>query len=106
MDMSRQHELAVLLAKLRREGRQQSGLDESLVPPDKETAYRIARMVEEALGWEVAGWKIAAMNRRLQQQLRTDAPIYGRVFGTLKSSPATVEHARQCSPIPEVEYQA
>jgi 2-keto-4-pentenoate hydratase len=106
MDMSRQHELAVLLAKLRREGRQQSGLDESLVPPDKETAYRIARMVEEALGWEVAGWKIAAMNRRLQQQLRTDAPIYGRVFGTLKASPATVEHARQCSPIPEVEYQA
>jgi 2-keto-4-pentenoate hydratase len=38
--------------------------------------------------------------------LRTDSPIYGRVFGALKSSPATVEHAKQCGPIPEVEYQA
>jgi 2-keto-4-pentenoate hydratase len=100
------HELAVLLAKLRRGGQQQSGLDERLVPPDKATAYRIARMVEEELDCEVVGWKIAAMNEGLQRQLRTDSPIYGRVFGALKSSPATVEHAKQCSPIPEVEYQA
>jgi 2-keto-4-pentenoate hydratase len=101
-----QHELAILLATLRREGRQQSGLDARLVPPDKETAYRIARMVEEELGWQVTGWKIAAMNETLQRQLRTNSPIYGRVFGGLKPSPATVEHAKQCSPIPEVEYQA
>jgi 2-keto-4-pentenoate hydratase len=63
-------------------------------------------MVEEELGWDVVGWKIAAMNKGLQRQLRTDAPIYGRVFRNLKPSPATVEHAKQCSPIPEVEYQA
>jgi 2-keto-4-pentenoate hydratase len=106
MDASRQHELACLLATLRREGRQQSGLDERLVPPDKEIAYRVARMVAEELGWEVVGWKIAAMKQGMQRQLRTDSPIYGRVFRSVKMSPATVEHAKQCSPIPEVEYQA
>jgi 2-keto-4-pentenoate hydratase len=101
MDACRQHELACLLATLRREGRQQSGLDERLVPPDKEIAYRVARMVEEELGWEVVGWKIAAMKQEMQRQLRTDSPIYGRVFRSVKMSPATVEHAKQCSPIPE-----
>ncbi|UPK39843.1 fumarylacetoacetate hydrolase family protein [Bradyrhizobium sp. 186] len=105
--MSRQRELARHLATLRREARQQSGLDEGLVPPDADTAYRIAEMVEEELGWEVVGWKIAGMKPELQRQLRTTSPIYGRVFAPLiQSSPASVEHARQCSPIPEVEYQA
>lgn len=106
MDISRQRELARRLATLRREGRQQSGLEEHLVPPDAETAYRVARMVEEELGWEVVGWKIAGMKAELQKQLRTSSPIYGRVLVPLLPSPARVEHARQCSPIPEVEYQA
>jgi 2-keto-4-pentenoate hydratase len=107
MEIALQRELARLLAMLRREGRQQSGLDPRLVPPDNATAHRVAAMVEEELGWEVAGWKIAAMKEGLQRQLRTDAPIYGRVFAPLiVESPARVEHAKVCSPIPEVEYQA
>ena len=107
MDTKAQRDLARLLASLRREGRQQSGLEARLVPPDKDTAYRIARMVEEELGWQVAGWKIAAAKEEMQKQLRTDSPIYGRVFAPgLKASPASVEHARQLSPIPEVEYVA
>jgi 2-keto-4-pentenoate hydratase len=107
MDARQQRALARLLADLRREGRQQSGLAADLVPPDKETAYRIARLVEDELGWEVAGWKIAAMKEEMQKALRTDAPIYGRVFAPqVRPSPVTVEHARQLSPIPEVEYQA
>ncbi|WP_314950432.1 2-keto-4-pentenoate hydratase [Bradyrhizobium cosmicum] len=107
MDLSRQLELARHLANLRREGRQQSGLAERLVPPDAETAYRVAQMVEEELGWDVVGWKIAGMKPGLQRQLRISTPIYGRVFAPLiKSSPARVEHIKQCSPIPEVEYQA
>jgi 2-oxo-hept-3-ene-1,7-dioate hydratase len=107
MDTARQRELAKRLAELRCEGRQQSGLAEQLVPPDKETAYRVARLVEEELGWEVGGWKIAAMKAELQRELRTDSPIYGRVYAQLiKPSPVSVEHAKQCSPIPEVEYQA
>jgi len=100
-----QRDLASLLAGLRRESRQQSGLDATLVPPDEETAYRVARLVEEELGLPVVGWKIAAMKEEMQRQLRTDSPIYGRVYRRL-ASPATVEFARQCSPIPEVEYQA
>ncbi|HJQ61093.1 MAG TPA: fumarylacetoacetate hydrolase family protein [Vineibacter sp.] len=107
MDKTRQRELARLLADLRREGRQQSGLDPRLVPPDNDTAYRVAHLVEEELGWAVAGWKIAAMKAEMQQALRTNAPIYGRVYApNIRPSPVTVEHARQCSPIPEVEYQA
>jgi 2-keto-4-pentenoate hydratase len=107
MQPSHQRELAALLATLRREGRQQSGLDPRLVPPDKETAYRVAQMVAEELGWPVAGWKIAAAKEEMQKALRTDSPIYGRVFAPMvKASPVTVARAKLCSPIPEVEYQA
>ncbi len=64
-------------------------------------------MVEEELGWQVAGWKIAAAKEEMQKQLRTDSPIYGRVFSPrLLPSPASVEHAHQLSPIPEVEFMA
>lgn len=107
MDGPRQRELVQLLSALRRDGRQQSGLDPRLVPPDNATAYQIARAVAEQLGWEVAGWKIAAAKEEMQKALRTDSPIYGRVFAPMvKSSPVSVEHATLCSPIPEVEYQA
>lgn len=107
MDTNAQRDLARLLATLRRDGRQQSGLEARLVPADKEMAYRIARMVEEELGRAVAGWKIAAAKEEMQRALRTDSPIYGRVFAPdVKPSPTSVEHARQCSPIPEVEYMA
>ena len=107
MDPSAQRELARLLAELRRDGRQQSGLDPRLVPPDKAAAYRIAAMVAEERGWTVGGWKIAAMKEEMQKALRTDSPIYGRVFSQfVKPSPVTVVHAELASPIPEVEYQA
>ena len=106
MDMSLQRELSQLLAALRREGRQVSGLEPRLVPPDKATAYNVAQMVAEELGWAVAGWKIAAMKREMQEALRTDSPIYGRVFAPMvKASPLRVAHSTLCSPIPEVEYQ-
>ena len=105
MDLAAQRELARLLASLRRDGRQQSGLDARLVPPDKTTAYRVASMVADELGWTVGGWKIAAMKEEMQQALRTDSPIYGRVF-FIEPTPFTVKHASLASPIPEVEYQA
>lgn len=107
MDVATQRELAKLLADLRRSGRQQSGLDLRLVPPDPATAYRVAALVEEELGWPVTGWKIAAFKEEMQKELRTDSPIYGRVFAPLvKPSPVTFERAKLASPIPEVEYQA
>ena len=79
MDSATQRELARLLASLRRDCRQQSGLDARLVPPDPATAYRVAGLVAEELGWPVLGWKIAAFKAEMQQALRTDSPIYGRL---------------------------
>lgn len=106
MNPEDQRDLAQLLAGLRRDKRRQSGLDPRLTPPDTATAYRIARMVEDELGWQVGGWKIAAFKKAMQQELRTNAPIYGRVYAQMiKPSPVTVVLAEQCSPIPEVEYQ-
>ena len=105
--MNRERELAERLADLRREGKQQSGLAADLVPSDLDAAYRVAGLVEEALGWEVVGWKIAATNAEMQRALRTDRPIYGRVYApNIRPSPAAFEHARLCSPIPEAEFQA
>ena len=75
------------------------------MPPDAATAYRVAGLVAEELGWPVLGWKIAAFKEEMQQALRTDSPIYGRTF-FVKETPVTVVHARLASPIPEVEYQA
>ena len=93
MDLTAQRELARLLASLRREHRGQSGLASSLMPPDKATAYRIAGMVAEELGWPVLGWKIAAMKEEMQLALRTDSPIYGRVYFTAET-PYSAEHAK------------
>jgi hypothetical protein len=99
MDATSQRELARLLAQLRRDGRQQSGLDSRLVPPDKATAYRIAGMVAGELGWPVLGWKIAAAKEEMQKALRTDSPIYGRTF-FLRETPATFVHAQLVSRFP------
>lgn len=105
MDVSTQRELARLLADLRRHGKQRSGLDARLVPPDADTAYRVAGLVAEELGWVVGGWKIAAFKVEMQRQLRTNSPIYGRTY-FVEPTPYEVAHAELCSPIPEVEYQA
>lgn len=45
MNQTDQREIVQLLAALRREGRQQSGLDARLVPPSKTSAYQIAGLV-------------------------------------------------------------
>ena len=98
--------LAKHLATLRLERRQQSGLRHDWIPADVPSAYRVAQSVASELGWPVVGWKIAATNTTMQKALRTDRPIYGRVFApNMYASPARVVHVEQLSPIPEVEYQ-
>lgn len=105
MQSNPEDELADLLASLRREGRQQSGLDPALVPRDEATAYRIAASVAAKLGWQTGGWKIAANKPELQRRLRTTAPIYGRVFSRfIQESPASFETSRLSHPIAECEY--
>ena len=73
MDSAAKQELVTQLAELRRNSHQQSGLDPALVPPNVDTAYEIAAMVADELGWEVVGWKIAATNKKMQAALRSDA---------------------------------
>ena len=97
--------LVRLLADLRRDRRQQSGLDPALVPPDEAAAYRIAARVAAELGWTVGGWKIAAIKPEMQLALRTHAPIYGRVFRQfVTESPATLPGPKLLRPITECEY--
>ena len=97
--------LADLLAGLRRDGRQQSGLPAALVPPDHDTAYRVAAEVAQRLAWPHAGWKIAATKPAMQQALRTNSPIYGRVFAQcVRIAPATLSMAELVNPIVECEY--
>ena len=72
LEIKYQRELAKLLAGLRKERQQQSGLNVNLIPPTRADAYRVAFLVEQELGWEVSGWKIAATNMEMQQALRTD----------------------------------
>ncbi len=105
MQSNAEDELAALLATLRREQRQRSGLDPAFVPPDEATAYRIAHKVADRLGWEIGGWKIAANKPDMQRRLRTSAPIYGRVFSQfIHESPTSFDTARLSHPIAECEY--
>jgi 2-keto-4-pentenoate hydratase len=97
--------LVTLLAQLRRERRQRSGLDAALVPPDADAAYRIAARVEAELGWRRLGWKIAATRPEMQRALRATSPIYGRVYEPfLLASPAAMDFAPLLHPLPECEY--
>ena len=106
MEKKYQRALATLLARLRKNNIQQSGLKKELIPPTKVDAYRVAHLVEQELGWTVNGWKIAATNIEMRQALRTDTPIYGRVYSQfIKESPFTVDFDGLSSPIPEAEYQ-
>ncbi|MEM7253929.1 MAG: fumarylacetoacetate hydrolase family protein [Pseudomonadota bacterium] len=105
MNEGDRQELVALLSALRRDGRQQSGLEARLVPPDVQVAYEVAGLVAQRLGWDVVGWKIAAFKPEMQRALRASAPIYGRVFAPhTYPSPHTVRFDTQCSPIPEAEF--
>lgn len=101
------NELAALLAQLRREKRQQSGLDAHLMPTDTAAAYLTAGLVAHELGWTVGGWKITATKAEMQRALRTDSPIYGRVYEQfISQSPMTLSRKDLLHPIVEVEYAA
>ena len=99
--------LAALLARLRLENRQQSGLATDLVPPDISSAYRIAREVSRRLGWAIGGWKIAAFKPEMQRRLRAGAPIYGPVYEQhIVSSGALLAGRPLLHPLVEVELVA
>ncbi len=98
-------ELVALLARLRRENRQQAGLNPKLAPPDVESGLCAAADVAAALGWRVGGWKIAAMKAEMQRALRTDAPILGRVYEQfVVQGPAAFASRKLLDPLAEIEF--
>jgi 2-keto-4-pentenoate hydratase len=102
---SRLHELADLLAGARRDARQIAQLDPALVPATTGDAYRVNSEVEERLGWEQLGWKIAATTEAVRQKLKTDGPIYGRTFRRFQcESPGRLHHAELLDPLVECEF--
>src|SRR6266481_3790068 len=105
MDTSATQQLVNLLAKLRREGRQQSGLEERLVPADNAAAYSMAFLVAQALGWKIGGWKVGATKAEMQRALRATAPTYGPVYQQhILAAPAILTHKTLLSPVVEAEY--
>jgi 2-keto-4-pentenoate hydratase len=107
MGYSMNDELAVLLASLRREPRQQSGLEGRLVPQDTAAAYRISGLVGRELGWALGGWKTGAMKEEMQRALRTSEPVYGPVYARfVHSNPASLSMRNLLGPVLEVEYVA
>ncbi len=95
--------LADLLARARREQQYVPGLPPELVPPDRRAAYHDA--VAQALGWQPAGWKVAATSANMQRRLRSPEPIYGRVFRQfIVDSPYVLEHGPLLNPLTECEF--
>lgn len=97
--------LAELLATARREGHNAAPLTPELVPADRPAAYRVAERVSQLLGWEHGGWKVAATTPDMQARLRSDQPIYGRVFKQfIVDSPFSIRFADLITPLVECEF--
>ena len=97
--------LADILTDARRNEHYVPGLTPELVPPDRQTAYRVQDAVSKALGWEPAGWKVAATTPDMQRRLRSAEPIYGRVFKQfIVKSPFEFSLVRLLNPLTECEF--
>ena len=106
MDETMARRASELLVRNWREGTVIDALPAPLRPADRAEGYAIQALLEHAGAGAPRGWKIAATNEEMRRALRTDSPIYGRVYaGCIASSPYRVARATLCSPIPEVEYQ-
>lgn len=101
-------ELAALLARARRDGRQlREPLPPALVPPDAGAAYAVNAEVAGLLGWEPLGWKIAGTAEAVRARLGLSEPIYGRTFRRFAlPSPARLRHAELLDPLVECEFFA
>lgn len=98
--------LADLLAILRSEARQLSGLvSPALVPATVQDGYQVNALVAARLGWEPLGWKIAGTTPAMRQKLRVTEPIYGRTWRRFAcTSPTTFSYAELLDPLVECEF--
>src|SRR5690554_3748099 len=102
--MSENNSLVDVLVDARLEARQVKTLDRTWKLRTEDEGYQTMFLVSERLGWQQAGWKIAATNLQVQQQLRTDSPVFGPIFQNhIVQSPAMIAYERLLSPIVECE---
>jgi 2-keto-4-pentenoate hydratase len=102
---ARERALAQRLTRARADRIAITDLPAKLVPDDRDSAYRVAELVRQGLGWQGGGWKIAGTNPTMQQRLRAHEPIYGRVFAQfIHESPAVIECEPLMMPIIECEF--
>jgi 2-keto-4-pentenoate hydratase len=94
--------LAGLLAAARREGRQVAPPHD--LPADAAEGYAVGEEVAALLGWERAGWKVAATTPGMQRRLRASEPTRGPIYARfVMGSPAVIAHAPLLDPIVECE---
>lgn len=97
--------LARRLADVRRTFRPIADLPADLIPPDVATAYRVDARVEQLLGWEPLGWKIAATTPAMQARLESCEPVRGRTYARHRhSSPAVLKMSELNGPMVECEF--
>lgn len=102
---SNMQRLADILTDARLTANYVPGLAPELVPPDRQTAYQVQDAVSQALGWESAGWKVAATTPDMQRRLRSPEPIYGRVFKQfIVESPFDCSLGSLLNPLTECEF--
>jgi 2-keto-4-pentenoate hydratase len=74
-------------------------------PPAIEEGYRLQRAATQLWGDEVAGWKVGATAKRMQEFWRVSEPLYGPIFrNTVFRSPASVPARDFRQPMLESEF--
>lgn len=103
-------ELAALLVEARRTRQPIARLEDRLVPPDEDAAYRVAARVaqlrgEGQTGEKVGAWKIGATALDNLRDLGASQPIYGRVAArAIRQSPCRLRFAELMTPVDECEF--
>lgn len=98
-------ELAQRFVETRKTYRQIHDLPPELVPADTATAYKVDARVEELLGWEPLGWKIAATTPAMRKFLESETPIRGRTYRRfVHRSPAVLKMSEANGPMVECEF--
>lgn len=98
-------ELAALLVEARRTRRLIERLEDRLVPPDEDAAYRVAARVAQQRGETVGAWKIGATALDNLRDLGATQPIYGRVAArAIRQSPCRLRFDELMTPVDECEF--
>lgn len=104
-EQERVEALAQRLVEARKTFRQISDPPPELIPAEISTAYKVDARVEELLGWEPLGWKIAATTPAMRLRLESDEPVRGRSYRRFAhEGPAVLKMSELNGPMVECEF--